>query len=60
MGGFSVVRRTELGDRINAKKKLEDDLWIVTTTHTSHNHELLPSMSILLHAHRNLNVHLRK
>ncbi|KAL8534355.1 hypothetical protein ACS0TY_010391 [Phlomoides rotata] len=43
---------------LNAKK-LHDESWIVTKMVTGHNHEIVPSFSLLMPAHMHLNVHIR-
>ncbi|KAL8551928.1 hypothetical protein ACS0TY_000829 [Phlomoides rotata] len=44
--------------RLNAKK-LDDESWIVTKMVNEHNHEIDPSFSPLMAAHRQLHIHIR-
>ncbi|KAL8524566.1 hypothetical protein ACS0TY_014240 [Phlomoides rotata] len=45
--------------RLNAKK-LDDESWIVTKMVNEHNHEIDPSFSPLMAAHRQLHIHIRR
>ncbi|KAL8482876.1 hypothetical protein ACS0TY_025784 [Phlomoides rotata] len=43
--------------RLNAIRK-DDGFWVISKTFMEHNHDLDPTMSILMHAHRKINVQL--
>ncbi|KAL8525019.1 hypothetical protein ACS0TY_014584 [Phlomoides rotata] len=45
--------------RLNAKK-LDDESWIVTKMVNEHNHEIDPSFSPLMAAHKHLDIHIRR
>ncbi|KAL8473810.1 hypothetical protein ACS0TY_029924 [Phlomoides rotata] len=52
-------------DKIDCKaclnaKKLDDESWIVTKMVNEHNHEIDPSFSPLIAAHRQLHIHVRR
>ncbi|KAL8508084.1 hypothetical protein ACS0TY_018583 [Phlomoides rotata] len=45
--------------RLNAKK-MDDESWIVMKMVNEHNHEIDPSFSSLMPAHRHLNIHMKR
>ncbi|KAL8555973.1 hypothetical protein ACS0TY_003693 [Phlomoides rotata] len=45
--------------RLNAIRK-DDGFWVISKTVMEHNHDLDPTMSILMPAHRKINVHMKR
>ncbi|KAL8473300.1 hypothetical protein ACS0TY_030219 [Phlomoides rotata] len=45
--------------RLNAIRK-DDGLWVISKTVTEHNHDLDPTMSILMPTHRKIDVHMKR
>ncbi|KAL8535890.1 hypothetical protein ACS0TY_011510 [Phlomoides rotata] len=53
------LKKIDCKTHLNAKK-LDDETWIVTKMVNEHNHEIDPTFSPLVAAHRHLDIHIRR